>query len=801
MRRTSFTTLLLIVILLAASGIPASAQAGDEALAQIRLVHASADAPALAIQIDGIELAAALTFGQATPYFIFAAGEHTVGVDGAPVATFTLEPDQSVTAVLSGGGDALALKTYKDDLTPLEMGSGRLVVIHAASQLDAIDLQTEGGATLVGGVGPGKASPKVDLPAGSYDLFLSATDGDGSALPGSSELNVNSGTLYTIVMLDGGSLTLTSAVRAAEPENAAHLRLAHASPDAPRIDVYLDDVKVFAGVTFGTATELVALPAGSYSVAFYPAGAEPSETVPVTAVALSLSAGEARVLMALGDFSEMTLVAFIENVTPPTPGMARLTVIHAVPDAGPVNFAFADGTVLAQNVEFGGQAPSVELPPARYELLAADPDTGDTLLELSRVQLDAGNTYTVVVVPPSQGTQIVIPLTFSVAAAPVEGGAGAAPAVAQPAGAGAGEEVAQEPTPIPPPAEASPTPTPIPTATPTAVPAAPAVALDIKGKVITDPGYFLNIRAVPGLGQAPMPHPGLPSGAEIEIIGRDTSENWLYMSWTEPGKEPVTGWVAAEYIAVTIDGKPVEFIDEIPLAFGNETPGGAPPPSAGQPDEEETETGDAGAAPGGAQSAFGPGAASFTVTDLHYGEGGRLAQMWVNVANHSMTPALASGNWYPTPNPDGGKQWVTLLKAGFMDGSGVPFPYVGDAPLWEFVVTTNDGLVFSAYAGCEYYNEVVTLGFEPTAEGGFTWEQVLEGGWFSCGGDWGAGNIKPDHDLLPGETASVPLNIWVTSPHTAPEVAPERRIIRLDFIPRTPDGQTYGVLYSVSLSE
>jgi hypothetical protein len=128
----------------------------------------------------------------------------------------------------------------------------------------------------------------------------------------------------------------------------------------------------------------------------------------------------------------------------------------------------------------------------------------------------------------------------------------------------------------------------------------------------------------------------------------------------------------------------------------------------------------------------------------------------------------------------------------------VPYPYAGDAPLWEFTVITDDGLVFPAYAGCEYYNEIVGEGFEPTAEGGFTWSQVLEGGWWSCGGDWGAGNVKPDHDLLPGETASVSLNIWLVNPHMLPDdpALTRRRIVRLNFIPKLPDGTSFGVVDS-----
>lgn len=192
--------------------------------------------------------------------------------------------------------------------------------------------------------------------------------------------------------------------------------------------------------------------------------------------------------------------------------------------------------------------------------------------------------------------------------------------------------------------------------------------------------------------------------------------------------------------------------------------------------------------------------AAFAIDGFHYSADGRRAHMQVVVNNYTLQPAIASGNWYPVRNPDGGRQWVTLLKAEHRE---VPVPMVWDpthgvAPLWEIRVTTHDGLVFPAYPGCEYHDTIVGQGFEPTAEGGFSWTQTLEGGWFRCGRDY-SGEPKPDHDLLPGQSAQVPLNIWLVHPDIPADQAPRRRIVRLDFIPHAPDGTSFGVQDSLTL--
>src|SRR5690606_7490114 len=126
---------------------------------------------------------------QATDYFLLPAGDYTVGVNIAGEATpvveapVTLAAGDALTAVALGPGDALELSAFHDDLAPLDLGTGRLVVINASAELEAVDIVTADGATLIGGVGQGKASAPADLSADAYDLDIVATGGDGTALP------------------------------------------------------------------------------------------------------------------------------------------------------------------------------------------------------------------------------------------------------------------------------------------------------------------------------------------------------------------------------------------------------------------------------------------------------------------------------------------------------------------------------------------------------------------------------------------------------------------------------------------
>lgn len=779
MRNTRpITPALLVLALALALFAPVAATAQEAAPARVRLVHASADAPAVDIAVDGAVVAQGVTFGQATDYYVLAAGDHTFGLvvpgEAAPAleATLTLGAGEAYTAVAMGPADALTVNAFRDDLSPLALGKGRAVVIHAAETVDTVDVQTAEGKTLISGVGAGKASPVVELDAAAYDLVIAASSGAGEALPGSGMLYVNTGTLHTIVVLEGGSLALTAPTAPME-EPFATLRLAHVSPDAPAVDVYLNDVRAVSSLVYGAATEAIALPPGEYTVALRVAGDDAAES-PMTAARLTLGADEAWTLLAMDRLAALQMVLFAEDTSTPSAGKARLTAIHAHPDAPAVTIALPDGTAVFENLAFGQQSAGVELAPGAYDLGVADAATGEALLQLTRLDLAAGRSYTAIVIPSAQGTQIVQPLVFSrPPAAPLEAPAAvevaaettpATPEAAQGAAQGAAQEAAPE-------VEPEVTPTALPTTTPVAAAAGP-----ISGVVVTEGGYYLNVRRGPGLSYDPQPFRGLPPGAQVEVKGRNPGNDWLYIRW-EGGDTPVEGWVSANFMEVTRGGARVA-VAELPLAIGGEEAA----PAAG----EQTTT------------ASGPasGGATFTVSDLHYSADGRQAFMIVNVTNLSLRPALASGNWYPQLNPDGGRRWVTLFKSTEGD---IPVPMIdNNAPLWEFIVTLDNGRVFRAYAGCEYFEEIVGEGFEPTAQGGFTWTQTLAGGWWRCGYDYN-GAPKPPNDLLPGESYSVPLNFWLVDPRAPFEPGQNfGRIVRLDFVPKAPDGTSFGVQASVT---
>ncbi|WP_369068399.1 DUF4397 domain-containing protein [Kineococcus terrestris] len=116
---------------------------------------------------------------------------------------------------------------------------------------------------------------------------------------------------------------------AASTAGTATVSILHGVPDTP-VDVYANGDALLTGFTPGTLTDPQELPAGSYDLAVYPAGADPESTEPaISADGVQVPAG-ANVTVAAHLSAEGTpvLTPFVNDPSDLAPGEAELTVRH-----------------------------------------------------------------------------------------------------------------------------------------------------------------------------------------------------------------------------------------------------------------------------------------------------------------------------------------------------------------------------------------------------------------------------------------------------------------------------------------
>jgi len=180
-----------------------------------------------------------------------------------------------------------------------------------------------------------------------------------------------------------------------EPEEEATVRVAHLSPDAPNVDVYVDGDAILEDVPFRAVSEYLDLPAGSYEVTITAAGDPDTVAFEDT---LDVPEGDFTVA-AIGELSEenqpFSLLVLEDDLSDPG-DEARVRVVHASPDAPAVDVTIEEtADVLVEDAAFG-DAATVTVPEGEYtlEVRPATEDNDGDVVATFDVAVAEGSVYT-----------------------------------------------------------------------------------------------------------------------------------------------------------------------------------------------------------------------------------------------------------------------------------------------------------------------------------------------------------------------------------------------------------------------
>lgn len=229
-------------------------------------------------------------------------------------------------------------------------------------------------------------------------------------------------------MLAGTALVAALAVPVAAADDAM-VRVVHASPDAPNVDVWVDGETVLTDVPFTAVSDYLSLPAGTYNIQVTATG----DTTPVIEADLAFEAGTAYTVAAYGRLADITAAVFTDDTTVAS-GQAKLRAIHLSPSApADVDIAVQGGDVVVPGLAYPEASGYLTLDAGDYplEIRAA----GDTAAALKfDAALAADTNVTAFAMDAEDGVQVI-------AAADATGGAMPDTALAAPVATGASTTV------------------------------------------------------------------------------------------------------------------------------------------------------------------------------------------------------------------------------------------------------------------------------------------------------------------------------------------------------------------------
>jgi hypothetical protein len=176
-------------------------------------------------------------------------------------------------------------------------------------------------------------------------------------------------------------------------QGQANVRVFHASPDAPAVDILVDGNAAFSNLAFPNATDYAALDAGSYNIQVVPTGA----TEPVVIEAdLDLKGDTSYTVMAVNTLDSIEPLVLTDNRAQPAAGKTHVRIVHASSDAPAVDVAVKDGPVLFSNLAFKDATDFTPVDAGTYDLEIRVAGTEDVALSLDGTTLPDGAIVTVV---------------------------------------------------------------------------------------------------------------------------------------------------------------------------------------------------------------------------------------------------------------------------------------------------------------------------------------------------------------------------------------------------------------------
>jgi hypothetical protein len=190
------------------------------------------------------------------------------------------------------------------------------------------------------------------------------------------------------------------------PEGEARIRVVHASPDAPEVDVLLDDTEVLSDVPYLVASGYLETSAGDHNLKVNAAGT----TTTVIDADATLADGTDYTVIASGLVAEIEPIVLEDDNSAPAAGNVRVRAIHGAPSAPAVDVYVtapeADldaATPVLTNVAFGDVAPYLEVPAGDYQVRVTPAGTKIVVIDSGALTLASGQVRTAIAVDAPGG--------------------------------------------------------------------------------------------------------------------------------------------------------------------------------------------------------------------------------------------------------------------------------------------------------------------------------------------------------------------------------------------------------------
>lgn len=172
----------------------------------------------------------------------------------------------------------------------------------------------------------------------------------------------------------------------------ANMMVIHASPDAPGVDLLIDNVKANnAAINYPSNTPYFPVASGNRNVKVNVTG---TSTTVIDAT-LPLVSGKNYSVFAIDSVASIDALVIEDDLTTPATGKAHVRFVHLSSDAPAVDVAIDGGAVVFGDYSYEEYSSFTPLDAGTYDLEVRVAGTSIVALDLDPITLQAGKIYTV----------------------------------------------------------------------------------------------------------------------------------------------------------------------------------------------------------------------------------------------------------------------------------------------------------------------------------------------------------------------------------------------------------------------
>lgn len=172
----------------------------------------------------------------------------------------------------------------------------------------------------------------------------------------------------------------------------SYIRILHASPDTPAVDVYASGNLIAQNLTYKNFTPYLPLTPGRYSILIYPAG---TKVTPLINTSLDVMPDSNYTIAATGMRRDIKALIVPDTALPLPANRSQIKFVHLSPNSPMVDLVTSDGTILFRNIEFKEISNNLIINPSRYTIQARVAGTTQVILTVPNVVIQGNRYYTI----------------------------------------------------------------------------------------------------------------------------------------------------------------------------------------------------------------------------------------------------------------------------------------------------------------------------------------------------------------------------------------------------------------------